>query len=279
MTNLPEIVSLWIGGEFSFLEQLCVKSYLDAGHKFTLYGYDDVKGVPKGVSIRDARELYRGEPFHIHLKHQTPAIHADYFRVKLMRRGLGELWVDTDAYCHKPFDFGTPHVFGWLDDQIANGVMRVPSDSPALLAYEELLFAKEPLPPFYPQDVLNMIKTLRLYGFCLPLETMTWGATGPMGFTHFLRQTGEINHALPQPVFYPAGWQERRKFLRPKDKYFKNVTEDTVSFHFYGRIVRRILSEEFGGLPAPKSILSELCEQHNIDAPSAPIQWQRSQYM
>ncbi len=279
MTDLPEIASLWIGGKLSFLEQLCIQSYIDAGHKFSLYCYEDVAGVPKGANILDARELYRGEPFHIHHKHETPAIHADYFRIKLMLRGRGEIWVDTDAYCYRPFDFKEDHVFGLLDGGVANGVMRLPSNSAALRAYEELLFSKEPMPPFFHPSVQSGLKLLRGQGFYIPLEAMTWGATGPMALNHFLQKSGEIEHALPQHIFYPAGWKERRKFLRPREKYFKNVREDTVSFHFYGRIVRRILSEEFNSIPAPKSILEELCEKHNIDTRAAPIEWTRPHAM
>ncbi len=112
MSQLPEIASLWIGDRLSFLEQLCLKSFVDHGHKTTLYAYENVDGVPKGVELADARAVYRGEPFRIHFKHQSPAIHADYFRVKLMRRGRGEIWADTDAYCYRPFDFSEDHVFG-----------------------------------------------------------------------------------------------------------------------------------------------------------------------
>lgn len=47
MTNLPIIQSLWIGNPLSNLEKLCIQSFLDHGHKFHLYTYADIGGIPK----------------------------------------------------------------------------------------------------------------------------------------------------------------------------------------------------------------------------------------
>ena len=47
MKPLPNIASLWIGGRLSWLEQLCLKSFADQGHRTTLYsrmqGYEQVR--------------------------------------------------------------------------------------------------------------------------------------------------------------------------------------------------------------------------------------------
>lgn len=49
MADLPKIASLWIGGDLSWLEQLCLKSFADAGHQITLYSYAPISNLPEGV--------------------------------------------------------------------------------------------------------------------------------------------------------------------------------------------------------------------------------------
>ncbi len=271
MPNLPEIASLWIGAELSFLEQLCLKSFVDQGHKTTLYVYGNLGNIPKGVEVKDAREIYRGEPFRVHQRHGSPAIHADYFRVALLKRGAGEIWADTDAYCYKPFNFSQDHVYGFFDDEIANGVLRLPPNSPTLKAYDAFLEEDEPDAKFLPEHIRQNYKIVRAEGKSIPIEAMPWGTSGPKALTYFLQQTGEIRHAQPEKVFYPMTWPTRRRFLRRPAKFMEITDESTISFHFLGRIVRRILSEEFEGLPKRGSILDQLCKEHEIDPKLAPI--------
>lgn len=274
MSELPPISSLWIGEQLSFLEQLCLKSFHDQGHKITLYCYEEVKGIPKDIMVRDAATIYRGKPYRIHARHQSPAIHADFFRLKLMLKGAGEIWVDTDAYCHKPFDFGAHGaVFGWLDGEIANGVMRLDPSSPALHAYDAFLESDAPVPPWFSEYDKTKLHDLRRSGASIPIEKMPWGVSGPMALTYFLEQSGEIKAALPQSVFYPMTWSTRRAFLFAPRRFNQLVTDNTISFHFLGRIVRRILAQEYNGLPKPNSILDRLCQQHEIDPKAAPIIW------
>ncbi|RZV99705.1 MAG: hypothetical protein EX266_14740, partial [Rhodobacteraceae bacterium] len=49
-----QIAMLWMRGSLSFLEQLCVQSFLDAGHHVVLYSYEPIDRVPEGVETRDA---------------------------------------------------------------------------------------------------------------------------------------------------------------------------------------------------------------------------------
>jgi hypothetical protein len=51
------IQGLWIGPELSTLEQLSIASFLQNGHDYHLYVYDEPKNVPVGTLIRDAGEI------------------------------------------------------------------------------------------------------------------------------------------------------------------------------------------------------------------------------
>ena len=49
MTPEYRVAALWIGGPLSFLEQLCLISFVHAGQHITLYTYEPVPNVPPGV--------------------------------------------------------------------------------------------------------------------------------------------------------------------------------------------------------------------------------------
>ena len=45
MTDLPPICSFW-HGELTWLERMCIASFVEKGHRFALYTYDDVVCPP-----------------------------------------------------------------------------------------------------------------------------------------------------------------------------------------------------------------------------------------
>ena len=56
---MPNMIvqSLWIGTRLSVMEQLAIRSYLDHGHPFHLYTYEDVEDVPAGTVVRPGTEI------------------------------------------------------------------------------------------------------------------------------------------------------------------------------------------------------------------------------
>lgn len=100
---LPTIQSLWVGDPLSNLEKLCIRSFLDNGHEFHLYVYDDVQGIPAGATVKDANEIIPSrEIFYTRKKYVAPF--SDWFRYALLAK-RGGVWVDMDTICIKPFDF------------------------------------------------------------------------------------------------------------------------------------------------------------------------------
>ena len=55
---------LWVEGQLSYLEQLCMVSFRDAGHPVRLYTYGAVSRVPEGIEVRPAAEILPREGFH-----------------------------------------------------------------------------------------------------------------------------------------------------------------------------------------------------------------------
>ena len=63
MVRVREAGTLWIGGALSWMEQLCLKSFVDKGQKITLFHYEDIPNVPEGVILRDGREILDTDDF------------------------------------------------------------------------------------------------------------------------------------------------------------------------------------------------------------------------
>jgi hypothetical protein len=55
---LKGIGTLWIGGPLSFLEQMCLLSFVAQGHKVTLFHYGEIAHVPQDIEVIDAREIH-----------------------------------------------------------------------------------------------------------------------------------------------------------------------------------------------------------------------------
>jgi hypothetical protein len=95
MSTLPPIVSFWHGA-LGWLGRVAIASFLEKGHSFALHAYDDVGPVPSGCEIRDANAIVPRAEMFFYKGNRTPAVFADYFRLKLMEAAAG-IWVDCDV--------------------------------------------------------------------------------------------------------------------------------------------------------------------------------------
>ena len=104
------VQGLWIGPELSVMEQLSVASFLNNGHEYQLYVYDEVSNVPTATVIRDANEILAASRIFQYKHSRSYAGFANFFRYKLLME-RGGWWVETDVVCLKPFDFVQEYVF------------------------------------------------------------------------------------------------------------------------------------------------------------------------
>lgn len=269
---LPTIAALWMEGALSYLEQLCLKSFVDAGHKVVLYHYGPLQNVPEGIELGDAAEFLPQANFLTHERTGSPALHSDLFRYRMLAKSVNTIWADTDAYCLRPFETETGHFYGWESKKHVNGgVLGLPQDSDtlkALLAYTEDDFA---IPSWYGAEYQAELEARRDAGTPVHASEQPWGVWGPHAITHFLGVTGEIRFAFPQEVLYPFSFQDRRFMLRKNFDTAGYITAETRSIHLYGRRMRARLVEREGGVPHPKSLLGQLLIRHGIDPEKAPL--------
>lgn len=267
-----QIAALWIGGNLSFLEQLCLKSFLDVGHHVKLYSYEPIGNAPVGVELADANLILSQANFLRHNRTASPALHSDLFRYHLMKVSDRTIWADTDAYCVRPFRTATGHFFGWESDRHVNGgVLGLPRDSQALAELIAFTSDEYAIPQWYGGDYRAELVAARDAGHPVHVGDQPWGVWGPHALTYFLEKSGEIKFALPRAALYPFAFSERKLMLRPGFDTSGHIRVETFSIHFYGRRMRRRIVEKEAGVPRPRSLIGQLLKKHGINPNEAPI--------
>jgi mannosyltransferase OCH1-like enzyme len=130
------IQGLWIGSKLSVMEQLSIQSFRQNGHDYHLYVYEDVRDVPKGVQLMDARSILPADRIFTYQHGAEQGSYsgfADAFRWHLLAE-KGGWWADLDVVCLKPFDFPDSHIIassheGKWGNPAINCVMKMPANS------------------------------------------------------------------------------------------------------------------------------------------------------
>jgi len=101
------IQGMWFGESLSTLETLCMKSFMANGHEFHLYAYEELRGIPQGVVLKDANEIISKDRIK---EFRWFAGFSDFFRYSMLAL-RGGWYVDMDVICLRPFDFPSEYVF------------------------------------------------------------------------------------------------------------------------------------------------------------------------
>lgn len=269
--TLPTVASLWIGGNISFLEQVCLQSFVDHGHRTLLYTYGDVVNAPPGVEVLDAEAIYPTAQMVRH-KNGSPAPTADIFRYQLLKE-QAVIWIDADILCMRSWDFTTPHVYGWerTGKLLCNAVLGLPKSSETLARILAFCQDEYPIPPWAGEEEKKHLSAAAKAGNPVHVSELKWGVWGPSALTHFLRETGEVSHAMPEEAFYPVSFKNRRDFLAPGRLKEADLGAGCYGVHLWNRRVsRRIVTVE-RGFPHPHSFIGRALIRHRIDPRLAPI--------
>ncbi len=270
--NLPTIASFWFGSDLSWMEALCIQSYLDHGHRFVLYMAEDCANVPEGVDMKPASEIYWPPPFDVSDKSRLRvAVFSDIFRLKMIQK-TGFVWVDLDAFCVLPFDFDTPYIFSISEAGLSpNGVLGLPQSSPTLENMLRFVTSDCPIQPWRGKRFHKKRQAAREQGEHWGIEDLNWGCSGPRLFGHFLQQSGEAVHAMPIEVLYPLIAADLRMLHDRHVATDEIEREGVCSVHFYGH-QKKIIADHFDGLPVASSYLERVCERHSINPAAMPVE-------
>lgn len=217
MDNNSIIQSLWIGDTLSNMERLCINSYIRNGHRFHLYVYDEVSGVPPQVELRNAADivsatLVRRDGF------GSYAGFSDLFRYKLLYE-KGGWWVDMDSVCVKPITIAEDYCFSSEEKEhrctLNNGFIKCPAKADFL------------------SDILNYIE---LSGVCVGNSRGIWGDFGPQLLQAVLKRYDSLGFIKTPMVFCPVGWHEIFKLITKQDLLF---SADTLVVHMWNEVWSR----------------------------------------
>ncbi|MEW4453625.1 hypothetical protein AB1L30_13205 [Bremerella sp. JC817] len=237
------IQTLWIGDRLSRLEQVCLASFAYHGHPVDLYVYDDIQGVPDGVTLRDANEIIPHEQIFTYFNGSYAGF-ADLFRWQMLY-DRGGCWIDADMLCIREFDFEAPIVFGREIDLAKNipwtaavGVLIFPQGHEVCAYMADRCRQPHRIDRFDgPKQIGQKLYRRYVSGNIVPVG---WGsAGGPIGFCHAMHKFNLHQYEVPTTVFYPvsgAHWES------PFDQTYAEsyqLFQATRGVHLWNEILRR----------------------------------------
>jgi len=266
---------LWVGARLSPIERICARSFLHHGHEFHLYAYNDIAGVPAGVTVKDAASILPAREVFMH-SIGTYAIFSDWFRWALLYR-RGGWWVDMDVVCLRPFLFDDALVFGG-DKNIVPGdnrrhggychidILRFPAGHAFCRHMRERCAHPNRFTVYdsWHDRARKLKRTLLRRG----RAHTNWGeAGGPHGFTGALAHFGLLQKAKPYRFFSPylamprVEWQRMllQEFTGDVDALFP----ESYSFHIGNEYLRLDGYDKHQPLPA-QSLLAKLNAKYRL---------------
>ena len=251
MSNI--IQSLWIGGKLSKMERLSIKSFVDHGHEYHLYTYEEIPNVPKGAIVKDANEiLNRSEIFRY--KNGSVSAFSNLFRFTMLYK-KGGYWADTDLICLKPFTYDKEIVIPTeTNDQYNDNVITS-------------CFLKLPMKS---KEALEGINIQRKNKLKILNGEMQWGS-GPSCVKTFIDKYKLQEYLLPWQGVCSCSWTHIESFLNSKYKKpnqkiinkFEEVPEEMVAIHLWNEIWRRNRLDKNGNFD-PGCFYEKLKKIHNI---------------
>jgi hypothetical protein len=198
------VASLWIGDRLHYLNQLCLLSHLRHGHPTTLYCTDTVSNVPEGIEVRPATEIM---DIDMDIVEKTSASFlSNVFRYKMIQK-TNAIWIDCDAFCHRPFPDEMDNIFAGhgFRGALNCGVVYIPQKGELMV---RLLDYYENLPDAPAWFNKQQRKRLERQDTRLPHAVRIYNAErtafGPQAFTYFAQQTGDYEEAQTPDVLYPV---------------------------------------------------------------------------
>lgn len=258
--KLRPVNTLWVGQRLTFIEQLSLRSFVDSGHVVNLYVYDEVRGVPPDVVVRDARSILPAEETVRLRRDGSTALFSDKFRYHLMLQDVG-YWVDCDVVCLKPIDYIEPFVFGWQTRRmVGSSVLFIDSESVLLRDLVDFCRDEFPNPPWMNAWERLKLSFLRRLGAPRHVSAMTWGIWGPKLIRAFTKRHGLIGLAKPQHVFFPVHWNHARALFDPQFSADRFIRESTRTVHLWNELIKDLKHR-----PAPRGSFIELaCRKYGV---------------
>lgn len=240
---VKRVASLWVGSDLGTWERLCLQSFVSNGVDVDLHVYTDVKGVPAGVTIKDASEIVP-EAFAQENRHQpgTYADFSDLFRYTLLSLDH-VVWVDTDVFMLNSLYARESYVLGFEGlGRVNNAVLGYPPSSP--------------LATF----LLEQCRSRRGGEY-------SWGALGPGLVTEGVANYGLWSKVQKEATFYPLPWRQAWRFFDPSEAGdVERLAKTSSAVHLWNEALRGSAIGVKENLPPRGSFARKLVDRHKAES-------------
>ena len=260
------VASLWIGEKLQYLNQLCLLSHVRQGHPTTLYCTDTVSNVPEGVIVKPATDIMTIDMTIV--SQTSESFLSNVFRYKMIE-ATDAVWIDCDAFCHKPFPDEMQNIFAGhgMRGALNCGVVYIPPKGELI---RQLLDYYDNLPDAPAWFNKQQRKRLDKQPTDLPQAVRIYNAErtsfGPQAFTHFAQQTGDYDKALTPDYLYPVPFQLNDVFYDPYGRVEGHFTDNTLSVHLYTNGTKPWWRKN---APLANSYAARMCELIGVDPSKA----------
>jgi len=199
------------GARLSPLEWVCMRSFVDRGHRLLVFCYHGVE-VPAGVSLADAEEIQPEDQ--LFLYRESPSAFSDIFRYALLFK-YGGWWVDTDVLCLSELIPVCRYAWAPEEPGALNGaILRFPRADPTL---EELR-----------HEATKRASMMQ-----------DWGTIGPHLLTELLPESPPDGHFGSRHDFYPLHWLQSHFPWCPEfASETRRACAASVFLHFWNSVVQ-----------------------------------------
>ena len=225
-----QIVTFWHGGALPRLHHECIRSWKSFDYEVTLYFYEMVSNIPKGVALVDARTVLR-------LSKAKPlrnwAAVADIIRLILVQEPEN-VWIDTDLCLIKPIPSAECILLGhqWKN-KVCNAIISLPGNARIPREILEHFYAGNLGPWAHMKPKLKhffskISKTP--YGFDR-LPNSHWGSHA---LEYYIKRHKLHDYLLPQKAFYSDETYTGQLFEKND---FAHLIDDREVFglHFFNK--------------------------------------------
>lgn len=265
MPTKYQIGTFWAGSRLSFLELLCLSSFVEAGHKVVVHSFDPIENLPFGVNAADASLIIQDRA----TIPKNPTALSNLFRCKLLACQPNMVWAAPNMYCVKTLQPEDGHFYAWESPHhIGADIFALPEHSGTLSAIKSFAFngnVDGEDTGSNPDGISpsNVEKD--------PRKMQAAHDVGATGLTHLLHKSDEIKFALPREAIYPISFNNVDALLAASSMAETYLTADTYAIKLHSQRVHRLLRSS-NGIPEPTSFIGRLLARHNIDPKTAPFQ-------
>lgn len=251
--------ALWVGGDLSYIEQLCLISAIDVGHQVTLWTYEHVGGVPAGVDVGDAPDVMPRTMCVWNKKGKSFGAGADIFRILLQKQNRG-CYIDCDLLLLKPIPDSEYILCEDGRQYVNNAILKLPPDCPIIDPIVELATAEVIVLPWWSWSRRVRQRLKGYVGLHKRIDELPWIALSGMAITYYLEVYGLRGKALSYEAYYPIPSKRVAEFFTPSAA-LHGITDQTIAVHLWNNKIPTALKN---APPPPGSFIHQHCVRLGI---------------